>query len=214
MGSRGRVRVVERTNGVITRARRVLGSTVVPKVSALRLSGVTRRGVEGCGTVPSFGKCNNFPNSVYTSVGRRMMRKVPKGGVLGRNSVMDLSMKTCCGKCRSSSTGARKMNMVSRRSEGLVRMTGRDFCRNVGFTGLKCELSSVSRTVRTRIRGRNFSIIESLMNRKIKISLRRSPRVPGCNPTKGKPELRRKVILTVRPVVGTNHCRIGALTSN
>lgn len=205
VGSTRRVRGVHHTKRVLTTIRRGLTERVGPKVSALSVSQLKRRVVHKCKYVPSFGGCYKCPTSVYISMGRRIIRKVPASReVVGRKSVIDLSTKIVCRNCRSSTTEAITIKRIDRRTGLLVRQAERSFVRKVGGTITKGRLCSVSTTVNSCTGRFKCKIIRSLYKRKVNDRLRRRPRVPGFERSQfhEKVGLGPKVALTIRPVVG------------
>lgn len=203
MGASRRVRLVHTTGRLINGALNRLTGRVTPNIGALRLSGVTRRFVESGNTIPTFLKCKNFPGSVYTSIGRRIMRNVPSSGaVLGRKSIVSISYNAILGNFINSSTCAFYINRISPGIGTLLGAAGRSLCLKVRRTVRNGHLKSVDRTVRFCYRSGNCSIIERLINRNVKQGVRRRPRIPGCKHPNYNPLLHDNVYVYVRPVVG------------
>lgn len=93
-------------------------------------------------------------------------------------------------------------------------MARRTLFTKVGRTMPKGAINSVNRTIRDCMEPCNCSMLQSCMNRNVNVRVRRSPRVPGCKAPKRKPQLRRKVIVYVRPVIAVNETSVVALHSN
>lgn len=213
LGARSRVRLLHRDGLLINEALTRITGLIGPKIAAGRLSGMTRRFVESRNTIPAFGnfpgRCKSpFPTSLYASIGRRMIRNVPKSVILGSNSVMSISYNACVGNFYNSSTCAFYINRISRRIHRLLGMAGRTLCVNVRGTIRKGEVNSVKCTVRRCYRSRSCNIIHRFINRNVNGSVRRSPRMPGCNGEKCKALLGGNLYVTVRPVVARNSQRI------
>lgn len=214
LGSGQRVRCVHRTNHVATGTLRLVGGLTRPNVAANRLSRHYRRCVHDYNTFPDYGNCCKFPTAVYTDMGRRIIRNVPNRHGLGSNSVVDVSLMMGGGNCRNSSAMAVPINRIHPTALGLLGIARRDLCGNVRRTMTKGRLNSVNRTIRSCTRSFKCNIIHSCINRNVNASVRRSPRIPGCNVTNRNRLLRPNVILTVRPVVGVNARGIHRLGGN
>lgn len=207
------MRLLHRDGLLMNEALTRITGLVGPNIAAGRLSGITRRFVESGKTIPAFGnfpgRCNSpFPDALYASMGSRIMRNVPGSVPLGRNSVISISYNACVGKFYKSSTCAFYMKRISPRILGLLGAAGRTLCLNVRGTVRKGHLNSVNFTIRRRYRTGSCNIMERFMNRNVKGSVRRSPRMPGCKGEKCNARLGGNVYVTVRPVVALNSHRV------
>lgn len=214
IGATQRLSGVGSTYEVSTRTLHITKRTMGPNIAACRVSGVIHSCVRGRKTIPSFLNCNNFPTDIYVSIGGIIVRNVPDGRlILGRNSVMDISINTFCKKFRNSGTFAFPYNGVDTSTRTLLSTAGRDLCRKVGRTLTFGHINSVNGTIRGCIRTHDCSIMQSFINRNMNTGLRRSPDMPGCNATREKIQLVPNVAVTVRPVIGRNEYGIHILSS-
>ncbi len=218
LGARSRVRLVHTTGQLIKTALTRVTGGIHPKIAAGRLSGITRRCVESRKTRPAFGNfpgpCNSpFPTSVYTSIGSRIIRKVPNSEMLIRKSVISISYNALLSNFGKSSYCAFYMNRITSRIGRLLGIAGRSLCLKVRTTLANGHVNSVNFTIRRRYRSRNCKIIERFIKRNVNGRVRRSPTIPGCKGHKGNALVGGNLYVTVRPVVAVKDPGVNVVPS-